>query len=669
MLGPAGLADTALARAAEHLVSLQQTSGCWEGEVVWCPMLLAQYVMVQRVIGRPLDPAASARIAQHFRVTQTSQGGWGLHREAPACVYVTALSYVALRLLGLGPEDPLTAPARRWLLAQPGGVLSIPSWGKFWLAMLGLYSYEGVNPCPPELFLLPAWLPFHPSRYYCHTRYIYTGISYLYGKRFEARRFGAHLGPVVKELRGELYPVPYETVDFAASRHRLAESDVHVTPGAVLRLAFDALQVYEGIAGEFGSAATLRRRALAYCFERILYEQKTSCYQALSPVNGLLNCLAIYSEAANHPDLAPSLEGLETWRWDDHEEGIRYAGARSNAWDTAFTMQAILEFPEPAAEEVEALRRAYSFLRDTQMTAELPGYRSEFRDPALGGWCFSDGRHRWPVSDCTAEALTAVLRTHQQPDLLGAVERISDERLRQAAEFILLRQNEDGGFGTYEKRRGSSWLEKLNPSEMFGNCMTERSYLECTASSVRALAEYRAAHPGSLREEIEEGVERGVLFLRGRQLPDGSFAGCWGINFTYAIFFAVEGLRAAGVPADDPVLIRAAGWLVSRQRADGGWGEHYSSSVAGAYVEHEQSQAAMTSWALLALLKILPPDCEPVTRGISWLCSLERPDGSWPRQAVNGVFFETAMLDYRLYKSYFPTWALARQARLLRSRP
>jgi len=35
-------------------------------------------------------------------------------------------------------------------------------------------------------------------------------------------------------------------------------------------------------------------------------------------------------------------------------------------------------------------------------------------------------------------------------------------------------------------------------------------------------------------------------------------------------------------------------------------------------------------------------------------------NGDWPRDSVNGVFFGTAMLDYRLYNTYFPTWALAR---------
>jgi len=38
----------------------------------------------------------------------------------------------------------------------------------------------------------------------------------------------------------------------------------------------------------------------------------------------------------------------------------------------------------------------------------------------------------------------------------------------------------------------------------------------------------------------------------------------------------------------------------------------------------------------------------------------QRADGGWPAGAVNGVFFGSAMLHYRLYPAYFPAWALAR---------
>ena len=96
--------------------------------------------------------------------------------------------------------------------------------------------------------------------------------------------------------------------------------------------------------------------------------------------------------------------------------------------------------------------------------------------------------------------------------------------------------------------RSSALLEAVNPSEMFGQCMTERSYLECTGSALCALATFRAAYPHVLRAPIDAALTHGVRFLRRRQRPDGSFPGFWGINFTYAIFHVVKGLRAAGVP-------------------------------------------------------------------------------------------------------------------------
>src|SRR5262249_37502187 len=151
----------------------------------------------------------------------------------------------------------------------------------------------------------------------------------------------------------------------------------------------------------------------------------------------------------------------------------------------------------------------------------------------------------------------------------------------------------------------SRLLEALNPSEMYGSCMTEGSYLECTGSALAALAHFRAAYPYLLRARLDAAVIRAIRFLRRSQRPDGSFAGFWGINFTYAAFHVVKGLRAAGVPPTDPALVRAAAWLTAKQRPDGGWGEHYQSCLQQRYVEHPQSQVVMTSWALLALLEIL----------------------------------------------------------------
>ena len=161
--------------------------------------------------------------------------------------------------------------------------------------------------------------------------------------------------------------------------------------------------------------------------------------------------------------------------------------------------------------------------------------------------------------------------------------------------------------------------------------MTERSYVECTGSAIAALAAFRAAHaPAPLDGPIGRAIDAGVRFLRAAQQPDGGYAGFWGINFTYAAFHAVRGLRAAGVPADDPGLARAADWLVRVQRADGGWGEHYSGCVTDRYVEHPESQVVMTSWALLALMDVVGARAEAVQRGVAWLAAASRADGSWP---------------------------------------
>jgi lanosterol synthase len=322
-------------------------------------------------------------------------------------------------------------------------------------------------------------------------------------------------------------------------------------------------------------------------------------------------------------------------------------------------VQALLEFPEVVP--AEAMNRANEFFTAAQMTEELPDYRSAWRDPALGGWCFSDGQHRWPVSDCTAEALSALLCLEESGIAIAAP--FSAERLKLAVEFILSRQNADGGFGTYERRRAGKLLEMVNPSEMYGQCMTELSYIECTASALAALSHYRKQYNDDADGRIGRAIDKAWSLLRKSQLKDGSYAGFWGINYTYAIFHVTKALSRVGDAASDAVLQSAARWLIDKQRADGGWGEHYSSCLEGRYVEHPEAQVVMSSWALLALLEILPIGHESIERGFAWLMEQQLENGDWPRQGVNGVFFGAAMLDYRLYHTYFPAWALARYAR------
>ena len=236
-----------------------------------------------------------------------------------------------------------------------------------------------------------------------------------------------------------------------------------------------------------------------------------------------------------------------------------------------------------------------------------------------------------------------------------------DQRLYQAVEFILSRQNPDHGFGTYERTRAPAFVEKLNPTEMYAGCMTDFSHPEPTASCVSALARFRQDYPGYQPQRVDEAIRGGIQFLRSCQRPDGSYPGSWGINFTYDACFVTEALLTAGVPATDPAISGAVGWLRRHQKPDGGWGEHSTSCLTGRYAEHPDSQAAMTAWALLVLLRAVGPADPGAQRAIRCLVTLQQQGdgGGWPHQAASGVFFQTAVLDYRRYKDIFPAWALA----------
>lgn len=639
-------AFSALDRGTAHLVRLQQPDGGWEGEMVWCPMLAAQYVMTLHVLGRPIEGSRRRRILLHFERTRDPPGLWGLHEHSEPYLFVTALVYVAARLLGTAPDDPLLRPAAAFFRAE-GGVAAIPSWGKFWLAMLGLYDWRGVNPVLPEVWALPVSLPLHPDKLYCHTRMIHLAMSVIYGTRFQLAPT-----PLTHALRAELYPDGYDPAKLAKSRMRLRSGDLYRAPSAALRSLY-ALSVLV----ERCHAKGVRRRLLDRLREKIRWEMRSTDHTCLSPVNGLLSMIALWIENPDDPDLLRALERFEGWIWQDDVDGLRVTGARSLSWDTAFALQALAA----AGGRQQALGRGSAFLATQQIRESFPGHAEAFRIDPKGGWCFAGIWHGWPVSDCTAEAVSGILASSERP--------LVAEAAADAARFILRCQNPDGGFGSYEPRRTRLDLERLNPAEMFGDSMTEASYTECTASAIAALAELEHANPELGGLGIRRAVTRAARRLEIRQNADGSWPAAWGVHFIYGTLFGIIGLRAGGHPAAHPAIRRAQAWLLARQRSDGGWGEHHRSSFENRYIENPDSQVIQTAWAMLGLLRSECPMWPALDRGAAFLASRQQADGAWPKEAMAGVFFHTALLHYELYRSYFPVWALGLYRRRRMARP
>lgn len=114
--------------------------------------LLPGLVVAWYVTNTPIPNPVAIEMKRYLFARQNhDDGGWGLHIEGQSTAYGTALTYVVLRLLGVGEEDPRMIRARG-KLHKLGGAVNGPHWAKFLLSVLGLMEWECVNPVPPELW-------------------------------------------------------------------------------------------------------------------------------------------------------------------------------------------------------------------------------------------------------------------------------------------------------------------------------------------------------------------------------------------------------------------------------------------------------------------------------------------------------------------------------------
>jgi cycloartenol synthase len=148
--------------------------------------------------------------------------------------------------------------AREWIHAR-GGATAVPSWGKFWLAVLGVYEWHGLNPMPPEMWLLPYALPVHPGRMWCHCRMVYLPMCYIYGIRGTGPQ-----SPLTEALKAELYPQPYAAINWDKARSSCAKEDLYYPHPLIQDAIWWTLMKAEPLL--LGSR--LRKCVLRACFSR-----------------------------------------------------------------------------------------------------------------------------------------------------------------------------------------------------------------------------------------------------------------------------------------------------------------------------------------------------------------------------------------------------------------
>ncbi|KAF5320081.1 hypothetical protein D9611_010283 [Ephemerocybe angulata] len=655
-LAKAKTAHEAARNGYEFYQHLQSEDGHWSGEYGGPLFLLGGVVIGSYIANMSFTLGERLEMIRYLMNKANEDGGWGLHIEGPSTVFGTGMNYVSIRLLGMDAEHPVAVKARARLL-ELGGAAAISSWGKFWLALLGVYDWAGNNPVPPEIWLLPEWLPFHPHRWWIQVRQVFLPMSYLYGVRFTMPE-----NDMVLALRQELYVEDYNKIHWPSQRNNIAAIDLYAPHSAFFNAISHFLSLYE-----LCLFSPLRKRALDWTYQHITWEDENTSYQCLAPVNKMFNLVARFHR-----------EGMESESWRMHElkrrdflwlgpEGMMVNGTNgSQLWDTAFIVQALVE-TGLATEDVRyrpSLLKALDWLDEAQMTENPKHYEKAYRHRTKGAFGFSTKEQGYTVSDCTGEGIKTVL--YLQNFLEFTPKPVSESRIQDAIDTILSLQNSDGGFASYELIRAGTWIEKLNPAEVFGNIMVEYNYPECTTSAITPLAIFRKHYPTYRSAEIDCAIQNAVKYLHSVQTPEGGWIGNWGICFTYATMFATESLALVGETySTSSHSHRACEFLLGKQRADGGWGESYQSCERSEWVEHRDTQVVQTCWAVMALMYAGYPHLGPIKRGVKMVMERQLPDGSWAQEAIEGVFNKSCAISYPNFKFSFPIWMLGKADRYI----
>jgi squalene-hopene/tetraprenyl-beta-curcumene cyclase len=632
-------AQVALELACERLLSLQDEAGWWQGELQTNVTMDAEDMLLREFLG-VRTAQETERSAAWIRSQQRTDGTWANFHGGPGDLSTTVEAYWALRLAGDSPEDRHMRIAAEWVRGQ-GGIARVRVFTHLWLALFGLWSWDRVPALPPEVVLLPSWVPLNIYDFACWARQTIVAVSLV-----KAHRPARALGFDLAELDSG-------GADARAERPR-------------------ALRIFDSVARfyERHPFGPLRRLAVARAERWVVRRQEADgSWGGIQPpwVYSLI-ALQLNGYPIDHPAMRRGLEGIDRFMVEDRDdrhgvgappgESRRLEACQSPVWDTALSMIALSD--AGFAPDHPALVRGARWLLGEEV--EIRGDWA-VRRPRLkpGGWAFEFHNLNYPDVDDTAEVVLALRRVKGDPELDGAVER--------ACAWLEGMQSAGGGWGAFDAENTRAIVREL-PFLDFGEVIDEPS-ADVSAHAIEMLAAL-----GRLDTRV---ARRGIDWLLAQQEADGSWYGRWGVNHVYGTGAAVPALIDAGIDPAEPCIARAVDWLLSHQNEDGGWGEDPRSYDDPEWIGRGPSTASQTAWALLALHAASRPSAthgasangsigsrraataRAIERGVGWLTATQRADGGWDEPQYTGTGFPSDYyINYHLYRLAFPIMALGR---------
>lgn len=615
--------DAAIARAQTTFLRQQHREGYWHAPLEANVSMDAQYLFLNRFLGRQMT-RIDRRVVDHMLSTQSDDGSWPLYAGGPGHVSDTIEAYFALKLAGLGADEPALQRARDFILAG-GGLARAGVFTRTFLAYFGQFPWAGLPAMPVELILLPPWFPIN----------IYALSSW-------ARETVVPL-TVLMALQPQRAVAPQERID-ELWLHAPTPADLGFPRSPELVtwrnffLALDATLKFVGRS----PWKPLRRRAMARAERWILDRQdRNGGWGGIQPP--MVNCvMALHALGyeMSHPAMAGGLQAIDDFVIADGDQ-LFFQPCVSPTWDTALMGKALLDSGLPA--DHPALRRAGDWLVEQQI--HKPGDWSVY-NPTLepGGWAFEFANDWYPDVDDSAVILMVLRRLATR-----ATPRV-ERAIASGMNWTLGMQSRNGGWGAFDTDNDSEFLNQIPFADM------EAMIDPPTEDLTGRLLELMGSYGYDLRFQR---ARRAHDYVLRAQRADGSWWGRWGINFIYGTWSVLSGLRAIGDDLQAPHVRRAVQWLKDHQNADGGWGETVASYDDESLAGRGDSTASQTAWAILGLLAGEDGLSDAVERGVDFLFARQRADGEWDEQLFTGTGFPRHFyLRYGMYRNYFPLMAL-----------